>query len=110
MAAELDLNPQQRIGFDRYFARDARPHRDDARAEPPADRQQPGTRSPSRTPTSAKITRRFDEAAEKRRRFQHEATAQTLDFLAILSPEQRAKFVAIARERRAPWLRQRGKR
>jgi len=51
------------------------------------------------------IMRLFDEAAEKRREFQRETAAQTLDFLAILSPAQRSKFVAIARERRAPWLR-----
>lgn len=109
MAAELDLNPQQRIGFDRYVAamraRTETMHQEirplvgstwDEIAKPDAD--------------LGKITARFDEASEKWRRFQHEGTAQTLDFLSILSPEQRAKFVAIARERRAPWLRPRGKR
>ena len=54
-----------------------------------------------------KITGRFDEASEQWRRFQHKSTVQTLDLLSILSPEQRVKFVAIARERRAPWLRPR---
>jgi Spy/CpxP family protein refolding chaperone len=53
----------------------------------------------------AQVMRLFDDASEKRREFQREATAQTLDLLAILSPAQRAKFVAIARERRASWLR-----
>ena len=52
------------------------------------------------------IMRLFDAAAEKRREFQHEATAQTLAFLAVLTPAQRNKFVTIARERRAPGLRQ----
>jgi hypothetical protein len=32
-------------------------------------------------------------------------TTQTLAFLSVLSPEQRSKFVAIVRERRAPWFR-----
>lgn len=106
MAAELDLNPQQRIGFDRYVAA-MRAHTEkmhqqirpligstwDEIAKPDADVGQ--------------ITGRFDEASEKWRQFQHEATIQTVDFLSILSPEQRSKFVAIARERRAPWLRSR---
>ncbi len=104
MAAQLDLDPQQRIGFDRYVAamrartetmrQEVRPligSTWDEIAKPDADVGQ--------------ITRRFDEASEKWRQFQHESTIQTLDFLAILAPEQRAKFVAIARARRASRLR-----
>lgn len=106
MAAELDLNAQQRIGFDRYVAamqaRTEKMHQEirpliagtwDEMAKPDADLGQ--------------ITGRFDGASEKWRQFQRESTAQTLDFLAILSPAQRSKFVVIARERRAPWLRPR---
>jgi Spy/CpxP family protein refolding chaperone len=47
------------------------------------------------------VMRLFDEAAEKRRGFRRELAASTLSFLAILAPEQRAKFVALARQR--PW-------
>jgi hypothetical protein len=54
---------------------------------------------------AAEVMRLFDEAAEKRREFQREATSQTLDFLASLSPAQRSKFVAVARERRPLWMR-----
>ncbi len=104
MAAELGLEPQQRMGFDRYVAamraRTDKMHEQvapligaawDEVGKPKAD--------------MAQVMRLFDEAAEKRREFQREATAQTLDFLAILSPTQRSKFVAIALERRARWLR-----
>jgi Spy/CpxP family protein refolding chaperone len=104
MARELDLDPKQRIGFDSYVAamraHTEKMHRQVAPligsaweeiAKPQAD--------------AARIMRLFDEAAEKRREFQREASAQTLDFLAILSPAQRSEFVAVARERRAPWLR-----
>jgi Spy/CpxP family protein refolding chaperone len=106
MAAELDLTPQQRTAFDSYFAamraRTETMHHDVAPmmesaweeiAKPEAD--------------AAKVMRLFDEAAEKRREFQREASAQTLDFLATLTPAQRSKFVAIARERRAARLRSR---
>ena len=104
MAAQLDLDPQQRIGFDAYVAA-MRAHTDKMHdqvapligsaweeiAKPQAD--------------VAQVMRLFDQAADKRREFQREATARTLDLLAILSPAQRSKFVALARERRAPLLR-----
>jgi Spy/CpxP family protein refolding chaperone len=51
------------------------------------------------------IMQRFDEASQKWRAFQRESTAQTIEFLAILSPEQRDKFIAIERDRRARWQR-----
>ena len=104
MAAELNLEPEQRAGFDAYVAamrsRTEKMHEQVAPlinaaweeiAKPQADVGQ--------------VMRLLDETAEKRREFQREATAKTLDFLAILSPAQRSKFVAIARERRPPWLR-----
>jgi len=104
LAAELTLEPRQRVGFDAYVAamrsRTEKMHEQVAPligaaweeiAKPQAD--------------AAQVMRLFDEAAEKRREFQREATAQTLDFLRVLSPAQRAKFVAIAHERRPPWMR-----
>ncbi len=106
MATELNLEPPQRAGFDAYVAamriRTEKMHEQvtplmnaawDEIAKPQAD--------------AAQVMRLFDQADEKRREFQREATAKTLDFLAILSPAQRSKFVAIARERRSPWLRAR---
>jgi Spy/CpxP family protein refolding chaperone len=104
MARQLDLAPEQRAGFDHYVAamraRDDKMRQQiaplvadawDAIAKPQADVGQ--------------IMQRFDEASVKWREFQREATVETLDFLSILSPEQRDKFIAIVRERRAPWLR-----
>lgn len=100
MAKELNLEPQQHAGFDAYVAamrtRTEKMHEQVAPligaaweeiAKPHAD--------------AAQVMRLFDEAAEKRREFQREAIARTLDFLAILTPAQRGKFVALARERRA---------
>jgi Spy/CpxP family protein refolding chaperone len=107
MAAELDLAPQQRVAFDSYIAamraRTEKMHQQVAPlvgsaweeiAKPVAD--------------AAQVMRLIDEAAEKRREFQREASAQTLDFLATLTPAQRSKFVAIARERLGARMRSRG--
>jgi uncharacterized membrane protein len=104
MAAQLDLDSQQRTAFNAYAramrARTERMHEQVAPligaaweeiAKPQAD--------------AGEVMRLFDQAAEKRREFQREATSQTLDFLASLSPAQRSKFVAIARERRPLWMR-----
>jgi Spy/CpxP family protein refolding chaperone len=104
MAAELDLNPQQKIAFDAYVAA--------MRTRTEKMRQQVGPLVGAAWEEIAKpqaeeaqVGRLFDEAAEKRREFQREAGAQTLKFLAILSPEQRSKFVAIAHQRRGSGVR-----
>lgn len=104
MATQLDLDPRQRIGFDAYVAA--------MRVRTEKMREQVAPLIGSAWEEIAKpqadvahVMRLFDEASEKRREFQREATGQTLDLLAILSPAQRSKFVALARERRAPWLR-----
>lgn len=102
MARELDLTQQQRVGFDRYVeamrAHTANMHREVAplftaawaeMSKPQAD--------------EAQVMRLFDEAAGKRREFQREAISQTLTFIAILSPAQRAKFLAIAQEHWVHW-------
>ena len=106
MAGKLDLTGEQGIAFDRYVAamqaRTEKMHQEirpliattwDEMAKPGAD--------------LAVITGRFDEASNKWRQFQRESTAQTLEFLATLSPAQRSKFVQLARERRGAWRRQR---
>ena len=49
----------------------------------------------------AKIMQLFDQAGEQRRAFRPELVTATFTFLAKLTPEQRAKFVELARQR--PW-------
>lgn len=102
MASELDLAPQQRVGFDRYVAamraHTARMHQQlaplfgaawEEMAKPQAD--------------EAQVMQLFDEASAKRREFQREATSQTLAFLATLSPAQRAKFLTIVQAHWTHW-------
>lgn len=95
-AAQLSLDPQQQVAFNRYFgtlrARIMLMHQEvqpliagawSELANPNAD--------------AAAVMQRFDEAAAKRRSFQQQLTTETLAFLTTLSPEQRAKFVDLAR-------------
>jgi Spy/CpxP family protein refolding chaperone len=102
MADRLNLDPQQRTAFDRYFRtfrarftlmrEEVEPLIADAWSEiakPQAD--------------EAQVLHLFDEAAAKRRAFQREVTSATFAFLATLSPEQRAQFVVLARRHLAPW-------
>jgi Spy/CpxP family protein refolding chaperone len=102
MAAQLKLTPDEQVAFERYFRtmhartqlmrEEVEPLIADAWSEigkPQAD--------------EARVMRLFDEAAEKRRAFQHDITTQTIAFLATLSPEQRGKFIELAREHRTPW-------
>jgi len=103
MGNELNLNAEQRERFQNYV-RTMRTRSQSMREETEpliaaawADAAKP-------QPDEPKIARAFDQAADKRRAFQRDSTNDTLAFLATLSPEQRAKFVAIARERRGPWL------
>lgn len=109
MARTLDLTPTQQDGFDRYVAamraRTARMHQQlhplfaaawEEMAKPQAD--------------EAQVMRLFDEAAAKRREFQREATSETLAFMAILSPAQRAKFLAIVQSHWAQWRQNRAQK
>ena len=104
MSAELHLDDAHKETFRRYFRQlgarmllmrtEVQPLIGDAWAEigkPQAD--------------EAKIDKLFDQAADTRRRFQRELTSQTLAFLATLTPEQRAKFVQLARHPPPFWAR-----
>lgn len=102
IAGELSLSPEQRAAFDRYVkAMRARSRQSRAEIEPVIAAA--WAEIAKSNPDRAEIEQLFDQAAEKRRSFQRDGAAATLQFLATLSPEQRAKFVALARERRAHW-------
>jgi Spy/CpxP family protein refolding chaperone len=53
----------------------------------------------------AKIMQLFDQAEEERHAFRRELGTATFLFLAKLTPQQRAKFVELARQR--PWAKRR---
>ena len=51
----------------------------------------------------ATVMQLFDQADQERRRYMRQLTSATLSFLATLSPEQRAKFVQLARPHNRHW-------
>jgi uncharacterized membrane protein len=104
IATELGLDARQRAGFDTYVSM-MRDRSDKMRQEiaPLITGAWQEMAKPQANPDA--VFKLFDAAADKWRGFQRESTVQTLDFLSILSPDQRTKFVAIARAHRAPWLR-----
>ena len=107
MASELDLDPQQRAAFDRYIAA-MRARTDQMRQETDPLIGAAWEEIAKPQPDAGKVERLFDESADKRRAFQQGAASQTLTMLATLSTAQRAKFVALMRERRAAWRRGQG--
>jgi Spy/CpxP family protein refolding chaperone len=109
MAAQLDLNPQQRAAFDRFVA-GIRSRTEQMRQETDPLMSAAWEELAKPQPDTAKVERLFDEAAEKRRATQHEATSQTVELLGVLSPAQRAKFVSVMREWRAAWRQRAGSR
>ena len=100
IASQLDLDPQQRGAFDQYIAA-MRSRIDQMRQETEPLMGAAWDELAKPQPDEARVKQLFDEAAERRRGFQRDATGQTLTLLATLSPTQRAKFVTLMRERRA---------
>jgi len=97
---QLALDPQQKAAFDQYagivLSRMQSMHE---AIEPLLGNAWSELAKPDAD--DAKIMQLFDQAGEQRRAFRRELVNATFSFLAKLSPEQRAKFVELARQR--PW-------
>ena len=99
---QLSLDAQQKAAFDQY-ARTVR-----LRMQAMHDAIEPLVASAwselgKPDADDAKVMQLFDQAGEQRRAFRRELGTATFTFLAKLSPDQRAKFVELARQR--PWAR-----
>ena len=102
MADELGLNSQQKAAFARY----SQTMREKAQSMHEAVRSQIASAWAEVAKPQAdetKVMQQLDEAAQTRRHFVHDLTTTTLAFLATLSPEQRAKFVALIHRGPRPW-------
>ena len=101
---QLALDPQQKAAFDEY-ARTVHSRMQEMRetVEPLVANTWSELAKPDAN--EAKFIQLFDQAGEQRRAFRRELGTATFAFLAKLSPEQRAKFVELARQR--PWAKRR---
>jgi Spy/CpxP family protein refolding chaperone len=102
MAGELNLNAEQKQDFAKY----AQAMRERLQAMRSAIQPLIGDAwSEVGKPQAdeAKVMQLFDKAAQERRGFVRDLTTTTLSFLATLTPEQRGKFVQLARQRPRPW-------
>jgi Spy/CpxP family protein refolding chaperone len=100
IGAQLGLDPQQKAAFEQYSqALRARMQAMHKAVEPLVGNAWSEVAKPDADET--KVVQLFDEAAQTRRSFMRELAPVTLSFLATLTPEQRAKFVQLIRER--PW-------
>jgi Spy/CpxP family protein refolding chaperone len=97
---QLALDSQQKAAFDEY-ARTVRSRVQSTHEaiEPLVANAWSELAKPDADQT--KIMQLFDQAGEQRRAFRPELVTATFTFLAKLTPEQRAKFVELARQR--PW-------
>lgn len=100
VGAELALDPQQKEAFDQYAntvrTRMQLMHKT---VDPLVGKAWAEVAKPEANETQ--VVRLFDEAGDARRGFMRELAPATLSFLATLSPEQRAKFVELIRQK--PW-------
>jgi Spy/CpxP family protein refolding chaperone len=102
MADELGLDPRQRAAFAGY----SRSMRERLQSmhdviRPLVSQAWSEVAKPQADET--RIMQAMDEVEQKRRDFVRDMTTRTLSFLAILSPEQRRKFVELAHQRPRPW-------
>jgi Spy/CpxP family protein refolding chaperone len=100
---QLALDSQQKAAFDQY-ARTVRSRIQSMHeaTEPLVGKAWSELAKPDAD--DAKVMQLFDQAGEQRRAFRRELGTATFAFLTKLTPEQRAKFVELARQR--PWAKQ----
>lgn len=100
IGTQLALDPQQKAAFEQYsHAVRARMQAMHKAVDPLVGNAWSEVAKPDAD--EAKVVQLFDEAAQTRRGYLRELAPITLSFLATLTPEQRAKFVELIRER--PW-------
>ena len=100
IGTQLSLNPQQQEAFDKYSETvHTRMRLMRRTVDPLVGKAWAEIAKPEAE--EANVVRLFDEAGQTRRSFMRELAPITLSFLATLSPEQRAKFVELIRQK--PW-------
>jgi uncharacterized membrane protein len=102
IGAELALDPQQQQAFDRYTEA-VRSHMQHMREAVDPLMSAARTELAKSNADEATVVRLVEEAAQTRTGYQRELIAKTMSFLAVLSPDQRTKFVDLFYHRFRPW-------
>jgi Spy/CpxP family protein refolding chaperone len=102
MPAELGLDPQQKTAFEGY-ARQVRNRIGELHGATNPVMTRIWAEMARPDADEGKLTKLFDQVGADRHAFQRDLMRSTLAFLATLSPEQRAKFVAIMQRRPKGW-------
>jgi uncharacterized membrane protein len=97
IGAQLDLDPRQQTAFNGFIT-ELRGRRDKVQRQViPLYRSAWGAAGKP-VMDATEVRRSFEAAFDERLRLNRETTARMIDFLATLSPEQRGRFVALARD------------
>ncbi|MGD9616928.1 MAG: periplasmic heavy metal sensor [Alphaproteobacteria bacterium] len=97
IGAQLALDPQQKAAFDGFIA-EMRGRRDKMQRQVVPLYRAAWDAAGKPTLDAAEIMRSFEVAFDERLELSRETTARMVDFLRTLSPEQRARFVRLARD------------
>ena len=97
IGAQLSLDPAQRAAFDTFIA-EMRGRRDKVQQQVVPLYRAAWDAAGKPAMDGAEVMRSFEAAFDERQRVNRETTARMIDFLRTLSPEQRGRFVALARD------------
>jgi uncharacterized membrane protein len=97
IGAQMALDPGQRAAFDKFIA-ELRGRRDKVKRQVAPLYRSAWDAAGRPAMDATEVLRSFEAAFDERLRLNRETTARMIDFLATLSPEQRGRFVALARD------------
>lgn len=101
IGAQLSLEPAQQAAFDRFIA-ELRGRGDKVQQQVVPLYRAAWDAAGKPVMDTAEVMRAFEAAFDGRLRVNRETTGRMVDFLGTLSPEQRTRFVGLARDR-ANW-------
>jgi uncharacterized membrane protein len=97
IGAQFDFDPRQQAAFNGFIA-EMRGRRDQVRRQVVPLYRSAWDAAGKPAMDAPEVARLFEAAFDERLRLNRETTARMIDFLATLSPEQRGRFVALARD------------
>jgi uncharacterized membrane protein len=97
IGAQLNLDARQRAAFNGFIA-EMRGRRDKVQRQVVPLYRSAWDAAGKPAMDNSEVLRSFEAAFDERVRLNRETTAQMIDFLQTLSPEQRGRFVTLARD------------